>query len=156
MAEGLIAESGLKMEVISFCQSSRLGHWCYDRWSFYILFQKCEGWWQSSTGARGQERFSKGELTLLSQLPVAGVVDGGEFWTQMKFSGWDNSQYFNCVFLKICMITSSSWFLSLWQNGAVGNHPLAWLSLPGPPPGGHRSGRETRFTSLLPFPTLLC
>lgn len=92
--DGVSVEGALKMEVINLFQGSELEHWFYDRWPFNILLQNCRGWWKSSTGDRGQERSSKGQLTLINQCPTVGVAGGGAFWTQMKFSCWDKLRVF--------------------------------------------------------------
>lgn len=73
------------------------------------------------------------ENQLVNHLPTIGVVDGGEFWkavmppvpllvVQSYGLSWNpcaetNSRYFKYMLLKICLITSSSWFLHSWQTG---------------------------------------
>ena len=55
---------------------------------------------------RGQERSSKRALTLINQLPT-GVVDGGEFWTQVKCLCRENLKIFQlCVFEELLMSSS--------------------------------------------------
>ena len=143
------------MEVIRWFQDSKGEHWCSDRWPFYVPFQKHEGLMAEFCWVRGQERSSKRALTLINQLPT-GVVDGGEFWTQVKCLCRENLKIFQlCVFEELLM--SSSWLVSprpdwnCWRHDLRIAHPLDL------PLREHRlRSQRPRFKSLPPFPILPC
>jgi len=142
------------MEVITWFQDSKGEHWCSDGWPTVSHSRSMGVDGRILLGPRAGKS-SKRAVTLINQLP-SGVVDGGEFWTQVKCLCREKLKIFQlCVFEELVM--SSSWLFSHRPDWNCWRHDPGIACPPDLPLREHRLwSQRSRFKSLPPFPTLLC